>query len=339
METTNFAKSDVLNWLLDPADPGARYLALRDLTGCQPENADLRAARAAAHRDGPIAAILNELTEDGYWVRPNPGYNPKYRSTDWSVILLAQLGASVHEDARISKAFKYLLDHALTSGGRFTENGAPGGSIDCLQGNLCWALFELGCDDPRLEKAFDYMARSVTGDGIAPLESKDTQERYYAYKCGPLFACGVNDSKACAWGGVKVMLALSVWPEERRTAKMKAAIQAGAEFLLAPGPHTANYPTRTGSKPSRDWWKFGFPVFYITDLLQNVEALQRLGYNEDPRLEDSYRLIRDKQDLSGRWALEFDYPGKTWADFGEKKQPNKWVTIRALRVLKNFQHE
>jgi hypothetical protein len=32
--------------------------------------------------------------------------------------------------------------------------------------------------------------------------------------------------------------------------------------------------------------------------------------------------------------LEYDYAGKTWGDYGEKKQANKWVTLRALRVLK-----
>jgi hypothetical protein len=44
-------------------------------------------------------------------------------------------------------------------------------------------------------------------------------------------------------------------------------------------------------------------------------------------------LIDSKADSQGRWALEYDYTGKTWVDFGEKKQPNPWVTIRALRVL------
>ena len=32
--------------------------------------------------------------------------------------------------------------------------------------------------------------------------------------------------------------------------------------------------------------------------------------------------------------LEYDYQGKTWTGFGLKKQPNPWVTIRALRMLK-----
>lgn len=50
--------------------------------------------------------------------------------------------------------------------------------------------------------------------------------------------------------------------------------------------------------------------------------------------DDALALIRAKQDVQGRWALDYDYSGKTWVDFGGKKQPNKWVTLRALRVLK-----
>ena len=54
------------------------------------------------------------------------------------------------------------------------------------------------------------------------------------------------------------------------------------------------------------------------------------------RREAVLELIRSKQDEHGRWALEYDYPGKTWLDFGNKKQPNKWVTLRALEVLKGI---
>ena len=33
--------------------------------------------------------------------------------------------------------------------------------------------------------------------------------------------------------------------------------------------------------------------------------------------------------------MEYDYlRGKTWVDFGPRGKPNKWVTLRALRVLK-----
>jgi hypothetical protein len=75
-------------------------------------------------------------------------------------------------------------------------------------------------------------------------------------------------------------------------------------------------------------------VFYVTDLLQIVEALAGLGYAHDPRLCNALDLVRAKQDCQGRWPLEYGYAGKTWWDAGEKKQPNKWVTLRALRVLR-----
>jgi hypothetical protein len=130
-----------------------------------------------------------------------------------------------------------------------------------------------------------------------------------------------------------VMLAFSRWPVDRRTMLIQSAIQRGAEFFLSVDPATAAYPNGYSSKPSGNWWKFGFPVFYITDILQIVEALVALGYGSDPRLANALALIRSKQDQQGRWTLEYDYKDKTWVDFGAPKQPNPWVTIRALRSL------
>jgi hypothetical protein len=213
-------------------------------------------------------------------------------------------------------------------------SGAPSGTIDCLQGNLAWALLELGYDDLRLERAFDWMARSVTGEGIAPLEDRQATVRYYAGKCGPAFACGYNNRLPCAWGCVRVLLAMGKWARERRTPLHEPATQRGVEFLLSVDPAEATYPTVNDQKPSRNWWKFGFPVFYVADLLQLVEVLATLGYGTDPRLSRAVAIIREKQDVNGRWALEYDYTGKMWVEFGAKKQPNKWVTLRALRVLK-----
>lgn len=78
-------------------------------------------------------------------------------------------------------------------------------------------------------------------------------------------------------------------------------------------------------------------MFYVTDLLQNVEALVRLGLGADPRLARALNIIREKRDSQGRWILEYDYTGKIWVDFGVKRQPSKWVTLRALRTLKAWE--
>jgi len=337
MSWKNQLRKDSLPWLLESEDAGVRYLALRNLIDLSPGDKKLKTARKAAHKDGPIAAVLSKMNQEGYWVKPGPGYNPKYRSTVWSMILLAQLGASASEDKRIEQACNYLLEH-MGEGGQFTSitSGTPSGTIDCLQGNLLWSLMELGYDDPRMAKAYEWMARTVTGDGIAPMEEKDAPVRYYAYKCGPAFACGVNNKLPCAWGGVKVMLAFSKLPAEQQTPLTRKAIEQGVEFFFGIDPATAKYPTRTDSRPNRAWWKFGFPVFYVTDLLQLAEALVSLGYGNDKRLSSTIDLISKKQNEDGKWLKEYDYIGKTWLDFGKKNEPNKWVTLRALRVLKSL---
>lgn len=317
-------------------EPGVRYLALRDVLGLEEHAPQMVEARYDAHRAGPIAAILSRMHPDGYWVEPGAGYNPKYYSTVWSVLMLSQLGASMQEDARIETACRYVMQHALTKGGQFTSTGAPSGTADCLQGNLCWALLRLGVDVGELAQAFDWMARTVTGDGIAPAAERDAAFRYYAGKCGPNFACGSNNRLPCAWGAVKVMLAFAALPAAQRTPVIQRAIDAGAAFLLSIDPVTARYPVGYSSQPSGNWWKFGFPVFYVTDLLQLLEGLVPLGFGKDERLANTIILLQRKRAPDGTWHLEYDYTGKTWVDFGAKKQPNPWVTLRALKVLKQI---
>lgn len=336
MTWKNQLRSDSTSWLLESENPGVRYLAMRDLLDLAPDDKKLKSARKLAHKEGPIAHVLSKMDEEGWWQRPGTGYGPKYKSTVWALILLAQLGASVKEDKRIRLACKYYLDHALNPGGQISAmtNAAPSGTVDCLQGNMLWSLMTLGYEDLRMDSAYQWMARTVTGEGMAPMKDKYAENRYFAGKYGPNFACGANNKLPCAWGGVKVMLALSQVPVMERSVLVATAILQGVDFFFSVDPSTADYPNGWAAKPSGNWWKFGFPVFYVTDILQIAEALVALGYAKDPRLANTLELIRSKQDAQGRWALEYNYDGKTWMRFGKMKEPNEWVTLRALRVLK-----
>jgi hypothetical protein len=334
MHYPDHIQAETIHWLLEPRDPGVRYLALRDLCDLPPDDPEMATAREAATRQGPIALILDSMDPEGYWVEPGPGYLPKYTSGVWAVLLLAELGARLEDDPRIARACAYMLEHTLTKGGQFTSTGAPSGTADCLQGNLCWALTVLGVTGPRLDTAYDWMARSVTGDGVSPAKDRKAAIRYYAGKCGPTFACGANNGLPCAWGAVKVMRAFACLPASRRTPRIDAAVQAGLDFLLSTDPALAQYPSGYSEKPSGNWWKFGFPVFYVTDILQIAEAVAGLGYGRDPRLANALDLILSKQDKLGRWALDYHYAGKTYGDYGEKKMPNKWVTLRAMQAFK-----
>jgi len=321
----------VLDWLLEPEDPGVRYLALRDLLNKPPDDPELATARKTAHEEGPIAHILKNMQPEGWWAKAGPGYGPKYRSTVWALILMAQLGASVEQEPRVEEACSYYLDNAISEDGHFSYNKAPGGTFDCLQGNMCWSLTTMGCTDPCLDEAYQWLAISQTGEGVAPRTEKDAPLRYYAYKCGPNFMCGANYNLPCAWGATKVLLALGSIPENKRTDQIRKAIQLAVDFFFSVEPTTAAWPDK--EKINTTWWKFGFPVFYNTDLLQVAEALVAVGRGNDPRLASTLEFIRSKQDTQGRWHLEHDYKDKTWGNYGKKGQPNKWVTLRALNVL------
>lgn len=336
-EWTKPLKGDPIPWLLepDPDNPGVRYFALTDLLDRPADDDEVVAVRQAIMESGPVPVILEAQYPEGYWVKPGEGYYPKYRGTVWSVIFLAQLGSD-GSDERVRKCGEYVLSHSIATSGGFSYTGAPSGAIYCLAGNLCAALLDLGwLGDERLDRALDWLARATTGEGIAPAEDRQAPLHYYrSGACGPVFACSANNRLPCAWGAVKAVLAFGKLPPGTCTPVVKAAIETGVEFLLSRDPAIADYPMGWSEKPSRSWFQFGFPVFYVTDVLQNLEALTSPGFGSDPRLKSALDLVLSKQDEQGRWKMEYTYKGKSWADIEKKGQPSKWVTLRALRVLK-----
>jgi hypothetical protein len=335
------ATSDPLSWLLEPdaANPGIRYFALTELLERLPDDSEVLAAQQTVMNSGPVPTILAHQKPDGRWSEESgPGYYPKYTGTLWSVIFLAQLGADGH-DPRVRAGCEYVLEHARSSYGGFSADSKPGGMIHCLQGNLAAALIDLGwLGDERLAKALEWLARSITGKGIAAATDREAPQRYYrSGNSAPGFACSANNHLPCAWGAVKAMLAFSKVPEATRTADIQAAVKTGVELLLGCDPAKADYPMGWADKPSRSWYQFGYPIGYVTDVLQNLEVLTALGCASDPRLATALELVRSKQDRQGRWKLEYTYSGKTWADVEEKGKPSKWITLRAIRVLKRVE--
>jgi hypothetical protein len=275
-------------------------------------------------------------------VHPGAVYSPKMTGTSWSILALAQMGGSIEEDKRIDTACRYLLDAALSPGGQFSSTREAFKTFNCLQGNMLYALIELGCRDKRLDKAFEWMARTITGEdlpvkttaaGISPAEGEKFKLYPYSYIIGSLFGC--KHALHCAWAGAKQMLALARLAEERRTPLIERAIVAGVNYFFTNDPATANFPGEQASRPDFRWWHFTFPVVGM-DLLQVAVALTALGYGKDPRMVNLLALIREKQDSEGKWLLEKNYGSshKYWVKYGTPDKPNKWVTLRATRVLK-----
>jgi len=63
--------------------------------------------------------------------------------------------------------------------------------------------------------------------------------------------------------------------------------------------------------------------------------LTSLGY-KDERMQEAVDLVFSKQDASGRWILKNTFNGRFQTNIEQKGKPSKWITLNALRALKQF---
>ncbi len=318
--------NQTIDWLLEKENPSARYFTLKYLLDRSEDDRDVRTSRRAITRSEPVKKILAAQNPEGYWVKPGSGYSPKYQSTVWQILFLAEFGAN-GRNRQVRRGCEYLIEHAQASHGGLsaTAKATPSGAIHCLDGNLIWALIALGYGgDERVKRAVDWLTGSITGE--------DFEWWYASSVTGPGFLCAVNLGQPCAWGAVKSLRALASLPPMWRSARAKKATRAAAEFLLGNDLARADYPY-TG-RVSGEWFKFGFPLSYTSDVLEASLALVEAGYANDRRLEKAIELILSKRGADGRWAMKHSLNGKMWVDVEKKGKPSKWVTLRAMRVLK-----
>ena len=317
-------RGDPLPWLLERDDPAIRHLALTQLLDEPADAPTVRRARAAAMRTDPIASILDAMQPEGWWVRPDGAYSRKYTGYFWPLMFLEQMGADPR-DRRLQRACRYTLEAGQAPGGGFGWAVRDGAVAHCLTGNVLRSLIVFGhLDDPAVRRGIAWETGAITGEG---------HERWHpAATSGPGFACGVNGGLPCAWGAVKAVRALAVIPPRRRTRAVRAALHAGAAFLLSVPPETADYPTDT--RISSTWFKLGFPSAYMADVLQVGEALADLGMARDPRLRGLVDLVLTRQHPDGRYVNAYPYRGRLWSDVDAPGVPSKWVTLRVARFLK-----
>jgi hypothetical protein len=315
-----------IDWLLEKDNPSVRYFALKQLLDQPADDPDVQAARRAIMRSEPVKTILAAQAAEGYWAKPGSGYSPKYQATTWQILFLAELGAD-GQHRLVRRGCEYVLQHAQTDLGGFSvyANTRPSGALPCLNGNLIWALIALDCEnDERVGRAIDWLAGAITGEGFDAFYASGTS--------GPGFCCAANNGQPCAWGAVKALRALAYLPVKWQSAYTQRAAAIAAEFLLGRDPAKADYPY-TG-RVSGEWFKFGFPLSYTSDVLETALVLSEAGCAHDPRLENAIQLILSKRDADGRWVMKHSLNGKMWIDIEVKGRPSKWLTLRALRVMK-----
>jgi len=311
-------REDPVPWLLEEDNPSVRYFTLRDLLHRREDDPELSAARSDIMTSKAVTEILEAQYPQGYWIKPGRGYSPKYRATVWQLMFLADLGATA--TATVHRACQYVLEHSLVpEEGLFSATKAETGTIICLNGNLLRALCYLSYGDhPTVRTVTENLAVRILEEGFHCRANSTVRSRRETWL-------------PCAWGAIKALTAFASMPRPQPSDAVSQAIARGVDLLFSRDPSKADYPSCTGTV-SPLWFKLGFPLGYGSDLLELVDLLARLGHGGDGRLQKAIEIVLSKKDSEGRWPVEHTLD-KTWTRFGDKGEPSKWVTLRALRML------
>ena len=326
-------KTNPTDWLLEKNNPSIRYFTLRDILEKPKEDLELQEARLEIMKTGLVPVILAKQQKEGYWETAENFYTAKYKGTVWQLLILAELGADI-ADVNIRKACEFILIHSQDrqSGGfAYSTSAKKGGGrhsevIPCLTGNMVWSLIRLGyLNDPCIKRGINWITNYQRfDDGI--------QESLKGWPYDRLKAACLG-KHTCHMGAVKTLKALSEIPENQRSTDVKNTIEKGTEYILKHHIYKRSHELNLVAKPG--WLKFGFPLMYQTDILEVLGILTQLGY-KDERMQEAIDMLISKQDDWGRWNLENTFNGRFQVNIEQKGKPSKWITLKALKVLKWF---
>jgi len=136
---------------------------------------------------------------------------------------------------------------------------------------------------------------------------------------------------SCHMGVAKSLKGLAAIPAELRTKAIEHKIEELLEYFLAHHIYKKSHDLDQVARPG--WLKLGFPLMYQTDILELLGIFSDLG-RRDARLEEAVAIVQGKQGPDGKWKLENSFNGKMLVTIEKKGQPSKWITYKALKVLK-----
>ncbi|GAB4567552.1 MAG: hypothetical protein Kow0047_19760 [Anaerolineae bacterium] len=308
----SLAVSDELAaWLMDPADPSARFWAQTLACPGRPVGLDAQQAILSA---SPAREILQAQWPGGAWVSDRSGYTPRYRASFWQIVFLAELGAPTVDAIR--RVCLFAISRWQQPDGRFSMGHGAHGATLCLNGALLYALAWFGLAELEpVERLAVALAFQVTHEAL-------TCE--YAPRGGCAARASGQGATAdrivCVHGACIAARGLLTAP----SVSGREAALGQVRRLLA---EADRWMPGAGDDP---WWKLAFPLGLSSDVLEGMALARALEIHVPRR---AVEWILDKRDDSGRWRLERTY-APVWRRFGEIGQPHRHVTLRALRALK-----
>jgi hypothetical protein len=313
-----------IDWLLQ-GEPWIEYRTRRDLLGQAEGQAQVGRARKAMLADKGVQALVTELKKwPGTVIASHKSAGqPFHRLT-----FLADLGLQTTDPGVEAIAARVMAHRAGEGPFQLPTNipAAYGGSgRETWAWALCdaplslYALNKFGLEDkPTVRAAAAYLAGLVRRNGWPCMVSQEL---------GSFRGPGRKDDP-CPFATLAMLKALS----ESKGFRDGQACRSGAEALLglwsgSKGRHPYMFFMGT------DFRKLKAPLVWY-DLVHVLDVLSRFEWlRKDKRLLGMLSVLRAKADDQGRFTVESVWTAwKDW-EFGQKKEPSRWLTFLAWRII------
>jgi hypothetical protein len=314
-----------IDWLLE-GEPFVEYRTRRDLLGQTEEDPSVRSARASMLAEPRLTGLVNDLTA---WPGKVIASHKSSSQPFHKLTFIADLGLNTGDNGvdRIVSAilehrsdegpFQLPMDVAQHHGGTGAEAWAW---ALCDAPLLVYALAKMGLSEDRTVRiAIDHLNALVRDNGWPCVVSKEL---------GTFRGPGRKDDP-CPFATLGMLKALAEFDDLRDG----PACHVGAETLLTLWDESEKrhpYMFHMGT----DFRKLKAPFVWY-DLLHVLDVLSKFPWlADDPRLQDMVAVLLSKADSQGRFMPESVWtPWREW-EFGQQREPSRWITVLASRIFK-----
>jgi hypothetical protein len=295
----------VIDWLLD-ADPSIRWQVMRDLTGTPAAIVAAERSRVASEGWGP--RLLHQQRPDGHW---GTGIaTPLWWSNLYTLLFLRDLGLDP-----TSVCARTAIDRVrsnVTWGPWQDYSPFFAGEVEpCINGRVVALGAYFGERDDRL---VDRLLNEQLADGGWNCEAERGSVRSSFH------------TTICVLEGL-----LAFEQAFGATAAVTGARSRGQEYLLE---RRLLRRLSTGDLIEPAWTQLAFPTLWHYDVLRALDYLRAAGVQPDARVEEAVSTVVERRQRDGRWLLDVRHRNTLHEEIaGRIGEPNRWITLRALRVL------